>query len=116
MKYLYKTALIVGGSVLFSACTPKKDNSLYYWGHYSDSVYQYYNKPNELAEQEQALLVLIDKAKNSGKNVAPGVYGHLGLVSMKLGKRAEANAAFAQEKALYPESAKFIQYLQSKLK
>lgn len=116
MKMLYKTALVATSAILFSACTPKQDNSLYYWGNYSDSVYQYYNKPNELAEQEQALLVLIDKAKNSGKNVAPGVYGHLGLVSMKLGKHAEANAAFTQEKALYPESAQFIQYLQSKLK
>lgn len=98
MKHRYKVAIALASMMLFSACTPKQDNSLYYWGHYSDTVYQYYNKPNELAEQEQALLVLIDKAKNSGKNVAPGVYGHLGLVSMKLGKRAEANAAFARKK------------------
>ena len=113
---LIKNVCIFSSAIVLVACGSSTDNSLYYWGNYSDVVYAYYNEANELVKQEQALQELIQKAKSSGKNIAPGVYGHLGLVALKQGKRAEANAAFQQEQMLYPESTKFIQYLQSKIK
>lgn len=114
MKRLKQIALF-SGVALITACS-SQDKSLYYWGDYSDSVYAYYNQSGDLAKQEQALQATIQQAQTSGKNVAPGIYGHLGLVLLKQGKRADANTAFQQEKALYPESAQFIQYLQSKTK
>lgn len=114
MKFI-RYIFVLGGISLLAACS-SQDNSLYYWGNYSDTVYAYYNQPGDLSKQEQALQEIVQQAQNSGKNVAPGIYGQLGLVALKQGKRAEANAAFQQEKALYPESATFIQYLQSKTK
>ncbi|EFM88417.1 hypothetical protein CYK57_00316 [Actinobacillus pleuropneumoniae] len=53
-------------------------------------------------------------AKDAQKPVAPGVYGHLGLVLLKQGKTAEAQNAFLQEQQLFPESKTFMQYLQRK--
>lgn len=95
---------------LLAACS--SSNQLYYWGDYSDVVYAYYNEPGDFAKQENAINEIIAGAKKRGKTVAPGVYGHLGLLLSKQGKHAEAQMAFQQEQSLHPESTVFMQYLQ----
>ncbi|MGC7559239.1 DUF4810 domain-containing protein [Pasteurella sp. PK-2025] len=87
---------------------------LYYWGNYNDVIYHYYEKPGEFDKQEASLVKIIEKAKTLNKQVGPGIYGQLGLVQLKQGKAAEAQASFEQEQALYPESTAFIQFLQGK--
>lgn len=101
------------GSLLFVACSAP-DNHLYYWGNYSDVVYSYYNEAGDFSKQEEALNQIITQAKERNKPVAPGVYGHLGLVLVKQGKHSEAMMAFQEEQRLHPESNIFIQYLQRK--
>lgn len=100
---------------LLAAChTKPSPQGLYYWGNYSDLVYQYYNEPGNLGEQENALRQIIAKSAELNKPVAPGVYGQLGLVLSKQGRIADAQALFKQESELYPESKAFIQFLQRK--
>ncbi|WP_236966797.1 DUF4810 domain-containing protein [Mannheimia varigena] len=100
---------------LFTACSSNTvDTDLYHWGNYSDVVYSHYNEPGDFAKQENELNQIISQAKEKNKLVAPGVYGHLGLVLLKQGKSAEARAALQQEQTLYPESAEFMQFLQRK--
>jgi len=113
MKKLHFT-IAVFATVLLAACSSPKDRNLYYWGGYSDVVYDYYNEEGDFAKQEDALKQIITQAKAHNKPVAPGVYAHLGLVLLKQGKQAEANMAFQEEQHLYPESTTFMQYLQRK--
>ena len=102
---------VLFGASLLVACA-SKDTNLYYWGNYSDVVYSHYNEPGDFVKQEEALKQIIATAKENNKSVAPGVYGHLGLVLLKQGKQADARAAWQEEQRLYPESATFMQYLQ----
>lgn len=108
--------VIFASIALLSACkmSPTKDTNLYYWGNYSDVVYAYYNQPGDYQKQEEDLRQIIAKAKEKGKQVAPGVYGHLGLLLLKQGKTSEAHSALQTEKSLYPENNAFIQFLQRK--
>ncbi|MGX2970440.1 DUF4810 domain-containing protein [Ursidibacter sp. B-7004-1] len=110
MKLLKSFILLLMGSLLI-ACS-QTDNNIYYWGDYSDVVYSHYNEEGNFAKQEEALKQIITKAKEIGKPVAPGIYGHLGLVLLKQGKQAESQSALQEEQRLYPESSAFIQYLQ----
>lgn len=110
-----KTVTLASMVMFLAACSSKSaDHHIYYWGNYSDVVYSYYNEPNDFAKQENQLNEIIKTAKEKNKAVAPGVYGHLGLALLKQGKMPEAQAAFQQEQQLFPESKKFIQYLQRK--
>lgn len=110
MKKWLAAALCSG---LLAACSAP-DNNIYYWGNYSDVVYSYYNEPGDFAKQEDTLNKIIDEAKQRGKPVAPGIYGHLGLVLLKQGKQPQAMVAFQEEQRLFPESQTFMQYLQRK--
>lgn len=113
-----KLTLLLLGSAVLTACSAgeESDSNLYHWGNYADTVYRYYNEPNDFGRQEADLQEIIAKAKGRNKPVAPGLYGHLGLVLLKQGKTAEAYAAFQQEQQLYPESKTFMQYLQHRKK
>jgi len=43
--------------------------------------------------------------------VAPGIHAHLGLLYFNAGSSAEGEQQFAQEKALFPESAQYLDFL-----
>lgn len=99
-------------TVTFLVACKSTDTNTYHWGNYDDVVYSYYNAEGDFARQEADLNKIITDAKAAGKPIPPGVYGHLGLVLLKQGKRSEANLSFQEEQKLYPESTKFMQYLQ----
>lgn len=109
----FKFLGLILSSVWLSACVTQ-DHHLYYWGNYSDVVYDYYNEQGDFSKQEDALRKIIAEAKEKNKPVAPGVHGHLALVLFKQGKDAEAQLALQEEQRLHPESATFMQYLQRK--
>lgn len=89
------------------ATAPKE---LYYWGNYETLLYQMYNNPGEATAviQVDKLEQDINRAEASGKNVPPGLYAHLGIMYASLGKLADAEAAFEEEKSRFPESAILI--------
>lgn len=102
-----KTALMMTCIVL-SACetTP----NLYYWGSYERLLYDMYNKPGAATAELQIdeLSTDIERAENSGQKMAPGVHAHLGLMYAAVGNMPAAEAAFSNEKRLYPESATLL--------
>lgn len=109
-----KHVMVLCCSAFLVACSFSGNYPLYYWGNYSYIVYDYYNGEGDLNKHEEALLNIIRRANDLDLQVAPGIYAHLGMVRLKLGRGAEAQAAFLQEQQLYPESERFIQYLQRK--
>lgn len=109
MNSVAKKAALALMPLMLAACAAQKP--LYYWGDYPDTVYAYYRDGADLDQQADALQLIIAKAGAAGEKVGPGVYGQLGLVLSKQGRTQEAQDAFRQEQALYPESAAFMQYL-----
>lgn len=94
--------------LLVSAC--QNTTNLYYWGEYEQLVYDMYHKPGSATPEVQIdkLSLDIEKANNSGQNLPPGVYAHLGLMYAAVGNMPAAESAFTAEKNLFPESAVFI--------
>lgn len=104
-----KLLLIIATIVLFvQGCETHR--SLYYWGDYQEVIYDIYLNPGEadVVTQIYKLNLTIERAGNEGMKVPPGVYAHLGMVHAQAGNPGLAKQALLQEKALYPESAFFI--------
>lgn len=95
-------------AVLLCGCVSNGDQ--YYWGQYEALIYKQYHRPGEATPevQIQQLLQDIQRAESLGKPIAPGVFAHLGYMYAAQGKTDLAIEALLQEKALYPDSARFV--------
>jgi hypothetical protein len=102
----FRLILLLHTCVLLAACqsTP---STLYYWGDYEQLLYDMYNQPGRAMPEMQIdkLSADVERAQHSGRKIAPGIHAHLGLMFASIGNMAAAEAAFNNEKALYPESA-----------
>ncbi|MDZ5603061.1 DUF4810 domain-containing protein [Pseudomonas sp. RP23018S] len=101
---------LVLASVLLAGCnTPKP---LYQWESYQPQVYEYFNGDSK---QEQALALERDLEKIKAKNgaVPPGYHAQLGLLYSSLGKHDQMIQQFNAEKALFPESTTYMDFLLS---
>jgi hypothetical protein len=89
---------------------PKGPKVHYYWGNYEALLLAMYVEPGtaDPFTQIEQLTVDIQQAENTGKAVPPGLYAHLGMMYALNGDASQAEAAFYQERELFPESAVFI--------
>ena len=51
------------------------------------------------------------KIRSTGKAVPPGYHAHLGLLYLSMGKDDQMVQEFRTEKALFPESASYMDFL-----
>jgi hypothetical protein len=100
----------------FASCEAPK--TIFAWGHYEESVYHVCRGAGtfDLAQDIQILAQDVDRARDTGQQVAPGVHAHLGYLYYVSGNVGAAIAQFHAEKLLYPESAKFIDGMLARLK
>lgn len=93
--------------VLLAGCANK---NIYYWGQYEALLLDMYQTPNSAQPPRQIEQINQDiaTAQEKNKRVPPGVYAHLGYMHALNGDDNQAMSAFEQEKALFPESAHFI--------
>jgi len=93
-----------------SGCQTTKP--LYHYGAYQDTVYAHFKNEDSSVTQE---IDVLEKtiAKSAAKNlqVGPGLNAHLGYLYIESGQMDKGVAYLRQEKALYPESAQFIDFL-----
>lgn len=84
--------------------------TIYSWGHYEDVIYTMYKSPGEMPPERQVEILEADyqKARSQNKPVPPGWHVHLGYLYYQLGKADQALQEFETEKALFPESAVFV--------
>jgi hypothetical protein len=89
------------------ATAPKEH---YHWGNYEELLLAMYvaSGSADPFTQIDKLTVDIQQAENTGKAVPPGLYAHLGMMYALNGDASQAEAAFYQERELFPESAVFI--------
>jgi hypothetical protein len=94
---------------LFCGCT---SNSLYEWGNYDQWLYENYKNPKSDEELYVDLTALIteyeSRKKPNVKPMAPGLYAEYGFLLMRRGENELAIKYYNKEKALWPESAVFM--------
>lgn len=94
-----------------AGCNANKE--IYHWGNYQNSLYNMYVNPGEATPvvQIDQLSEDINQAQNSGKQVPPGLYAHLGMMYAAEGMTLRAKEALLKEKQLYPESETLVDTL-----
>lgn len=114
MKKLKLMIVCLLTGVLFGCGTPTP--SLFYWGDYQKAVYQNWEESSSVDEQIQMLQKTIQMASNKSERVAPGVHAHLGMLYLKSGQRDKGIESLGREKALYPESTQYMNFLIGQVK
>lgn len=89
---------------------------LYYWGDYQPALYGHFTKETGPQEQIASLEAGLEKARAAGKPVPPGYNAHLGLLYAEGEQTDQMLKYFEAEKALYPESASYMDFLLAKFK
>jgi hypothetical protein len=108
-KALKLVAFVVAVATL-SGCQTTKP--LYNYGAYQDTVYAHFkNEDSSVTQEIDALEKTIAKSAAKNLPVAPGVNAHLGYLYIESGQMDLGVAYLRKEKALYPESAQFIDFL-----
>jgi len=98
---------------LLAGCASQ--NTLYQWEGYQPQVYNYFKGE---PKQEQVIVLErdLEKIKAAGKLPPPGYHAHLGLLYADLGKDDEMVRQFQTEKALFPESGTYVDFLLRNIK
>lgn len=110
MRKLFKIMVCLGMAWGVSACV-STPNTLYYWGEYTPMVYQRLKQSGSPSEQIQSMERYFQRAEAENLAIAPGAHAHLGLLLTDVGNFDAASAQFALEKARFPESAPFMEFL-----
>ncbi|UFH51294.1 DUF4810 domain-containing protein [Pseudomonas sp. KNUC1026] len=83
---------------------------LYQWEGYQAQVRGYFKGDSKEA-QLQALDAGLERIKAKGGAVPPGYHAQMGLLCADLGQQGRMVQEFQAEKALFPESATYMDFL-----
>ncbi len=111
MKNLFIILLVLG----LGSCASQ---TIYYWGHYQELLYDQYETPGKATPEVQVLKLEedIEKARSKNKPLPPGFYAHLGYQYLQMGRTADAKESFDAEKRQFPESAVLMDRFSKKFK
>lgn len=102
---------LLAAAALLGGCA-NQVKPLYHWEGYQRQVYESLKgdgtSPNE---QYAALKTQADKARSAGLALPPGFRAHLGILLLRMGQSDEARAQFEAEKAAFPESAAYMDFV-----
>lgn len=93
-------------ALLLAGCQTARP--LYHWGSYETVAYLSYAQPEKAPLALQLEKLQKDVADSSKLAAHPGLHAQLGYVYFQLGRVDEAVKEFEAEKALFPESATFM--------
>lgn len=107
-----RTLTLVLGALLAGCASTHYD-----WGRYEDSVYAVTHQPDgfDLAAEIDTLEEQLEKSANRQRLPPPGLHAHVGYLHTVSGNLDAARSHFESEKALFPESAKFMDDLIARL-
>ena len=98
-----------------SGCAAPKP--LYEWNGYQPQLYAHFKGQGKSPEEQiLAMEEGAQKAAAKGAKLPPGYHAHLGLLYLNTGRTDQAVAAWNQEKAQFPESTKYIDFLLNNMK
>lgn len=99
---------------LTSGCATRPQ-PLYYWGDYQSQVYSHFQAEKGPEEQIQALEKTREQARAQGKSLPPGLQAHLAMLYGQTGRSDRLVENLQAEKALFPESQTFMDFLLKKV-
>ncbi|KPB21349.1 Lipoprotein [Pseudomonas amygdali pv. sesami] len=100
--------LLVAGACL-TGCV-QQPKTLYQWGSYQPEVYEYFkgeSKEAQVAKLEEDL----QKIRSTNSTPPPGYHAQLGMLYGSIGKDDQMVQELRTEKALFPESATYMDFL-----
>ena len=90
---------------------------LYHWDGYQRQIYEHLKgEVQDPSAQLQQLQTFADRAKAAGNALPPGYPAHIALVHLRLGNDGEAAQLLAAEKASFPESTPYMDFLLARMK
>lgn len=95
---------LVATTLTVAACAP---TSRFAWGNYEQALYAYTQNPEHREVYKDSLVQAITQGEKRNA-VAPGFHAELGYLLMEEGQGREALEHFRKERALFPESAPFM--------
>lgn len=98
-------------SALLSGCAGNQTPPLYHWEGYQQQVYEHFKHETGPQEQIAALEASLQKARATDRSPPPGFHAHLGMLYAEAGKADQVRQQFETEKALFPESAAYMDFL-----
>ena len=105
------SAILLLGLLAGCAAGPQP---LYYWDGYQQQVYLRFDGTSSTEEQIAALEASVQQARAADRALPPGFHAHLGMLYADAGKLDQVRQEFETEKALYPESATYMDFLMRK--
>ncbi|MFC4728200.1 DUF4810 domain-containing protein [Coralloluteibacterium thermophilus] len=105
--------LVACGLALLATACAHTPPSLYHWGSYQSQVYGYLkgeSPEKQIQELERDLQTMLA----ADRPAPPGLHAHLGMLYAESGNDAKALESLLAEKAQYPESATYIDFLLKK--
>jgi hypothetical protein len=99
--------------VLGYGCAPTGSQPMYYWGDYSESLYQTKKHPGPETQAEHIAVLekIIETSKEKNCRMPPGVYAELGYIYAMQNADKKAIELFTLEKQTYPEATLFMDRL-----
>jgi len=95
----------------FAGCAeaPKR---LYYWDGFQGQLYEHFKADRSSPEDQLRILqAQAQKARASGALLPPGYRAHVAMIYLRLGRDGEAKQELEAEKANFPESAQYMDFL-----
>jgi hypothetical protein len=102
-------AVSIGASAIGCAQAPKP---LYHWGDFQGQLYEHFKAEGASpAEQLRIMEEQTQKAEGGGAALPPGFRAHLAMIYLRLGREGDARQQLEAEKARFPESAQYMDFL-----
>jgi hypothetical protein len=105
-------SLALGSVVALTGCANQNATPpLYQWTGYQPEVYAYFKNVKSPQEQIDGMEKAREQIAAKGNHPPPGFYAHLGMLYASVGDDGKAMKEFAAEKAAFPESSAFMDFL-----
>ena len=113
MKTAYLPTLVAATVIgcVFAGCAPTPKR-LYHWEGFQGQLYEYFKADSSSPEEQLRILgAQVEKARARGAALPPGFRAHLAMLYLRLGRDGEAKQELEAEKANFPESAQYMDFL-----
>ncbi|MFM9885249.1 MAG: DUF4810 domain-containing protein [Burkholderiales bacterium] len=99
-------------AIAIAGCAQPGPRPLYHWEGFQRQLYEHFKGDGSSPEEQLRVLeALAQKAAGSGTNLPPGFRGHLAMIYLRLGRFDDAKLQLESEKASFPESAAYMDFL-----
>ena len=102
-------AIAMGGAFAGCAEAPKR---MYHWEGFQGQLYAHFKGDSSSPEDQLRILdAQAQKARASSAALPPGFRAHLAMIYLRLGRDGEAKQELEAEKAYFPESTQYMDFL-----